>query len=70
MSIEPFKDQSYLDLQAEHNSGNLFEDPEFPADDKAICYTHQFANQLSRYFPRGVVWKRPAVSDFYFFFSH
>jgi len=61
MSIIPFKNQSYLDLKNQHDSDNLFEDPEFPANDRAIYYTSQFANQLSRYFPRGVEWKRPTV---------
>ena len=67
MSIKPFKNQSYHDLKEQHDSENLFEDQEFPADNRAIYYTNQFASQLSRYFPRGIEWKRPTVILFLFF---
>lgn len=48
----PFKGQIYEDLIGSlKQSGRLFEDPLFPANDKSM-YTSQAA-------PRGIVWRRP-----------
>ena len=50
---KPFKDQVYSDLKAQHDEHNLFEDPEFPADNSSLFY--------SKNPPNGVRWLRPKV---------
>lgn len=58
MSIKPFKGQDYNELNELYSSENLFEDPEFPANNSSLYHTRQFQNQLSR---RNIKWKRPGV---------
>ena len=51
----PYKGQKYEELKkAAQESGNLFVDPEFAAEDKSLFYT---PGKLA-----GVTWKRPKVS--------
>jgi len=49
----PFKNQDYSDLKAQHDEHNLFEDPEFPADNSSLFY--------SKNPPNGVRWLTPKV---------
>jgi calpain, invertebrate len=49
----PFKNQVYSDLKAQHDEHNLFEDPEFPANNSSLFY--------SKSPPSGVRWLRPKV---------
>ena len=50
----PFKGQKYEELRKQHGPDNLFEDPEFPANDKSLFY--------KRSSPGNIEWKRPGVS--------
>jgi calpain, invertebrate len=47
----PFKNQNYAELRAQHDENNLFEDPEFPANDSSLYYSQNK--------PYGVQWLRP-----------
>ena len=49
----PFKNQNYAELKAQHDENNLFEDPEFPANDSSLYYSQNK--------PYGVQWLRPKV---------
>ena len=51
--IIPFKGQKYEELRKQHGPDNLFEDPEFPANDKSLFY--------KRASPGTIEWKRPGV---------
>lgn len=51
--ILPFKNQNYELLKRDClKNGRLFEDPEFPAEDRSMFYTQPV--------PYGTKWKRPA----------
>ena len=41
----------YEQLRQKHNPQNLFNDPEFPPNERSLYYTQKP--------PRGVTWKRP-----------
>lgn len=47
-----FKDQNYDELLSEHNEDNLFEDPEFLADESTL-YSNSFTDEI--------IWMRPHV---------
>ncbi|XP_072033626.1 calpain-5-like [Amphiura filiformis] len=49
--VVPYKGQKYEDLRKQHGPDNLFEDPEFPANDKSLFY--------KRASPGNIEWKRP-----------
>ncbi|XP_014664553.1 PREDICTED: calpain-5-like isoform X2 [Priapulus caudatus] len=50
-SAKPFKDQKYDELKKQAiDSGKLFEDPIFPADDSSLAYSQRYG---------AVQWKRP-----------
>jgi len=51
--IRPYKNQVYETLKDQHDSNNLFVDPEFPATDKSIYHS---GKRLS-----DVKWFRPTV---------
>ena len=53
--IKPYRNQDYKAIKKELN-GKLFEDPEFPANDKSLAFDDKDV-------PKGVVWKRPGVSS-------
>ena len=51
----PFKGQKYEELKKKcQQAGELFVDPEFPANDKALFHTE--ASKIA-----GIEWKRPKV---------
>lgn len=58
--IIPFKGQVYEDLKKKHNSTNLFVDPCFPANIKAICHSESFEINFKHH---KVEWKRPNVNN-------
>ena len=51
-----FKDQVYSELKDQHDENNLFEDPEFPADNSSLYYSQSA--------PHGNIYKR----NFIFFY--
>ena len=51
--IKPYKNQVYEKLKSQHNSKNLFEDPEFPATSKSIYHSGKRLNDVE--------WHRPTV---------
>lgn len=53
--IKQFKDQDYASLKSQHDSSNLFVDPEFPAELKSIWHSGKALIE-------DVTWKRPTVS--------
>lgn len=56
--MKPFKNQVFDDLLSQHDESNLFEDPEFPAEDSSMYFSTRP--------PNGIRWLRPKVG----FFSH
>ena len=60
-SPRPYLGQKYSALKkTAKKSGTLFTDPEFPADDKALFYSHS-SNKIT-----GIEWKRPKVWEYIF----
>ncbi len=53
-----FKEQNFEFLLAQHNSENLFEDPEFPADFSSLT---GFGSDFPT---KEIIWKRPTVNKF------
>ena len=46
--------QNFEELKKQYSSSNLFEDPEFPADNESLDMDEDLD-------PRTIVWKRPKV---------
>jgi len=58
--IKQFKNQDYALLKSQHNSSNLFVDPEFPPNIKSLTYSGKPPAENVEW--KNVQWKRPKVS--------
>jgi hypothetical protein len=49
--IRPYKNQVYETLKSQHDSNNLFVDPEFPATNKSIYHSGKRLTDVQWYRP-------------------
>jgi len=64
--IRPYKNQVYETLKDQHDSNNLFVDPEFPATDKSIYHSGKRLSDVKWFRP--TVYKKQTIHFSYLYF--